>query len=74
MAQKYRVRPADYLGIEDPSIAFYFDVECTEALIEHDYEMEKSRLEAMSLGGLSGALGSPKVTVDRSDKPIPLNA
>lgn len=56
------MRPADYLGIKDPSIAFYFDIECTEALLEFENELEVRRLDAMSGGAFTrqvgGALGS----------------
>lgn len=45
------MRPADYLGIRDHSIAFYFDVECNEALSEFDQERFKEQLEAAALGG-----------------------
>lgn len=47
------MRPADYLGIRDQSIAFYFDVECNEALSEFDQERFKERLEAAAMGGFN---------------------
>ncbi len=52
MARNFRVRPADYVGIQDESIAFYFDVECNEALSEFDAERFRDQLEAASLGSL----------------------
>lgn len=56
MAQKYNLRPAEYVGIRDECIAFYFDVECTEILLEHEIEREAGRLEAMSLGAIQRQL------------------
>lgn len=53
MSQKYNLRPAEYVGICDESIAFYFDVECTEILVEYEMEQEGIRLEAMSLGAMT---------------------
>lgn len=62
------MRPADYLGIKDRSIAFYFDVECTEALIEFENELEISRLEAMSGGALTRPFGG---ALDSGSRQLP---
>lgn len=67
MSQKYNLRPAEYVGIRDESVAFYFDVECTEILLEYEMEREKIQLEAMSLGAiqrqLSGTSNGPSGAV-----------
>lgn len=57
MAKNFRVRPAEYVGITDPAIAFYFDVECNEALIEYEQEQEARRFEAIAAGGIASAFG-----------------
>lgn len=61
------------LQIEDEVLAFDFDRSCNLRLQIYDAEMEKRRLEAMSMGAVSSVMGSPQVKVDR-DGPIPLNA
>ena len=48
---------SDWFGIDDPDIAFAFDLECSEILAESEREREKQMFEAMGIGQVTNALG-----------------
>lgn len=61
-AGKFHKSPSEMLGILDESIAFAFDLQCARMLLESEREQEYLKLEAMSAGALSRALGSQTPT------------
>ena len=57
MGRNVSLRPSLLLQIEDEVIAFDFDLTCTTRLLYYDMELEKNRLDAMSGGAISQAMG-----------------
>lgn len=72
-ASKFNRLPSELVGIADPEIAFAFNVECAEILLQSDLdreaEKEQRQIEAMGEGMLTNALTgrSPRVNIDRSN-------
>lgn len=62
--------PSDLAGIEDPAIAFAFNIECADVLnaweMEREFEREKRQIEALG-GSITSGLGvsEPRNKVDR---------
>ena len=65
--------PAEFIGIAGESIAQAFNIECAEIHYEAEINRETARLEALTAGVVSNALGGGNVKVDRN-KIVPLNA
>ena len=57
MARDYHQRPSKLLQIEDEVLAFDFDLCCTTRMMFLDQAKEKIRLDAMTMGAYSKALG-----------------
>jgi hypothetical protein len=74
LGRDFGVRPSRILKVSDEATALDFDMTCTTRLLLYDAEREKRQLEALSMGTMSKALGTSKVTVDRSNIRAPLNA
>ena len=69
MGSRFNKSPASYVGIEDPTIGFYFDVECIEALVEYENEREREQrqLEMLGMGRIESQIsGGPKVEIRSS--------
>lgn len=74
MASRSNRPLSERLGIEDPTIAFAFDVECSEILfqaeLEREAEQAKQIFEAAATGQLSGgpSAGSPPEHANKVDR------
>lgn len=67
MGSRFSKSPASYVGIEDPTIGFYFDVECIEALVAYENEREQRQLEMLGMGRIESQIsGGPKVEIRSS--------
>lgn len=71
MASKSSRPLSEWLGIEDPDIAFAFEVECSEILTQWEMEQETAKEKRMAemsgLGQFTTALGAPKNTSETSE-------
>lgn len=57
MARSCNKPLSEWLGIDDPAIAFAFETECSEILNEFELERERQMYEAMAVGRLTQSLG-----------------
>ena len=46
-ASKFNSRPSELAGIDDPAIAFAFDVECADVLFQSELDRETEQVKAM---------------------------
>jgi hypothetical protein len=68
MGRNFSQRPSQLLLIEDEKLALDFDRCCNISLRIHDLEVEKRRLEAMSLGSVAPMFGKPELKTQKVEE------
>lgn len=56
MSRNFSQRPSDLLQIDDDVVALDFDLACATRLFFYDGNLEKLRLDAMTMGQFSKAM------------------
>lgn len=61
-AEASKVSPAELAGIQDPDVAFAFNIECAEIAQEDANKREARMFEAFGMGSVTQALGGQPET------------